>query len=518
MKTLLRRRSLAVLTGGALALGATVAVSPTASAASTDPPAQAAVGWLTSHLKDGVATYPQADYNDDWSAIIGYSSRPEYGVTIDVFLALAQLDLNAPTRSTILDGLARNATTYVAGFGSVSPAAAGKLATAVITGGRDPRAFGGRDLVADVEEATDATGETAGTYGGVGQAWATRALVLADSPEAPASLGFLLDQQCDDGSFPQDYGKACSGVDVDSTALAVAALSDAVAGGDQTVEDELVAAGRALAGAQGADGSFVGNDVPNSNSTGLAAVALSRGGRPAEAVKAARWIAARQVTDAGGAKLTGAVGAIAYDAPALADGVRFGIEPETHDQWIRASVQAAPALGLLAAPRAAVSVPKYARSGATVKVSVSGLAAGWRSSARVTGGPAAQAVASSAGRATFTVRVPKGTAKRTVSVSDRTGRVVASTTVQVLAAKKLRVTSPAKVRRGKTQRVVVRGLTAREPVRVYYRGKLVKRGVASSKGNFAYRVKVGKKAGKVKVVVRGAYADRQGVRTFRVVK
>ncbi|WP_286930286.1 MULTISPECIES: hypothetical protein [Aeromicrobium] len=518
MSTSLRRRALAVLAGGAVAVSTAVAVAPSASAAST-PSTSAATRWLESKLVGGIVTYDQADYNEDWSEIIGYSPKPEYGLTVDTFLAFDRLGASAATRSAILDGLAGAADTYVAGFG-ISPGAAGKLATAVVTGGRDPRAFGGRNLVADVEGKTiDATGETEGTYGGVGQAWATRALVLSGSAEAAGSLDFLTSKQCANGSFLQDYAADCgSAIEVDSTALAIQALGDAVANGHAEVADELAAAAQALAAAQAADGSFVGNGVPNTNSTGLAAVALSRAGRAAEATKAASWISRHQVTEATGGKLASQTGAIAYDRAALTAGTADGIDELAIDQWIRASTQAAPALAVLSSPKAAASVPRFARSGGTVAVTASGLAAGWSSTARVAGGSTARTVVPAAGRATFTLRVPKGTARRTVAVSDATGRTVASTSVQVLAAKKLRVSSKSKVRRAKVQKVVVRGLAAAEPVRVYYRGKLVKRGVASKSGTYTYRLKVGRKTGKVKVIVRGAYAERNGVRAFRVVK
>lgn len=519
MRTPLRRRALAVLAGGAVALSTAVAVAPTASAAPT-PSTSSAVRWLESHLVGGIVTYEQPDYNEDWSQIIGYSPKPEYGLTVDTFLALDRLGAAASTRTAMLDGLADAADTYVAGWGSVAPAAAGKLATAAGIGGRDPRAFGGRDLVADIESATnDETGETNDTYGLFGQTFATRGLIAGDSDEAATSVGYVAAQQCENGTFRQVLTAPCPEVpEIDTTTAALHTLLEARAAGitvDAAVVDRTVAA---IVAAQAADGSFVGNGVANTNSTGLAAAALARAGRTTEAAKAAAYVARHQVTEATGGKLASERGAVAYDGAALAAGREDGIDEFAIDQWIRASAQAAPALALLSAPKAAVSVPKYVRSGSTLKVTASGLAAGWSSTARVSGGTSARAVVPAAGRATFTLRAPKGTAKRAVVVGDATGRTVATSSVQVLAAKKLRVSSKSKVRRAKVQKVVVRGLVAGEPVRVYYRGKLVKRGVASKAGSYTYRLKVGKKVGRTKVIVRGAYAERNGVRVFRVVK
>ncbi|MBA4607793.1 hypothetical protein H1W00_04815 [Aeromicrobium sp. Marseille-Q0843] len=510
MSTSLRRRALAVLAGGAVAVSTAVAVAPSASAAST-PSTSAAGQWLSAQLTNGVVHNDQWDYDD-------------FGLTLDVLGALRALGVQPAVQQTILSTVTSRVDEYVEStFNEVTTfytASAGKLLLAVDAAGGDVASVGGRDLVAQIEAATnDETGESSDTYGLFGQTFATRGLIAGDSDEAAASVAYVAAQQCADGTFRQVLTAPCPEVpEIDTTTAALNALVDAREAGldvDAAVIDRAV---DAIAAAQAADGSFVGNGVPNTNSTGLAAVALSRAGRAAEATKAASWIARHQVTEATGGKLASETGAIAYDRAALTAGTADGIDELAIDQWIRASTQAAPALALLSSPRAAAAVPRFARSGGTVNVTASGLAAGWSSTARVAGGSTARKVVPAAGRATFTLRVPKGTARRTVAVSDATGRTVATTSVQVLAAKKLRVSSKSKVRRAKVQKVVVRGLAAAEPVRVYYRGKLVKRGVASKSGTYTYRLKVGRKTGKVKVIVRGAYAERNGVRVFRVVK
>ncbi|SKB07860.1 prenyltransferase/squalene oxidase repeat-containing protein [Aeromicrobium choanae] len=510
MCTTLRRRALAVLAGGAVAVSTAVAAAPTASAAPT--PSTAAAGqWLSAQLTNGVVHNDQWDYDD-------------FGLTLDVLGALRALDVQPAVQQQILSTVTSRVDEYVEstweGVTTFYPASAGKLALAVDAAGGDVASVGGRDLVAQIEAATnDETGESSDTYGLFGQTFATRGLIAGGSDEAATSVGYVAAQQCADGTFRQVLTAPCPEVpEIDTTAAALHTLVDAREAGltvDAAVVDRAVAA---IAAAQGADGSFVGNGVPNTNSTGLAAAALSRAGRATEATKAATWVARHQVTEATGGKLAAQAGAIAYDQAALTAGAEDGIDEFAIDQWVRASAQAAPALAVLSSPKASVSVPKFVRSGSALKVSASGLAAGWSSTARVAGGSTARTVVPAAGRATFTVRVPKGTARRAVVVGDSTGRAVASTSVQVLAAKKLRVSSKAKVRRAKVQKVVVRGLVAGEPVRVYYRGKLVKRGVATKTGTYTYRLKVGKRIGKAKVIVRGAYSERNGVRVFRVVK
>lgn len=511
MTTPLRRRALVALAGGAVAVSTVVATTPAATAATTSS-TSAAAAWLSGQLTGGVVHNELYDFDD-------------LGLSLDVLAALRSLDAQPAAQQQILTAVSARATEYVTytfeGTTTIYPGSAGKLLLAAKAAGRDVRAVGGRDLVADLEATTnDATGESSDTYGLFGQTFATRGLIAGGSDEAATSVGFITGQQCEDGSFRQNLEAACPEVpEIDTTAAVLTTLAEARAAGiavSQAVVDDAV---EALVGAQAADGSFVGNGVPNANTTGLAAVALSRAGRGVEAAKAATWVARHQVSDATGGRLSGEAGAVAYDAAALAAGAEDGIDEFTRDQWIRATVQAAPALTLVTGTRAAVSVPKYARSGATVRVTVSGLAAGWNVRARFAGTSPSAAVQPSAGRATFSLRVPKGTARRSLVVSDSTGRTVASTAVQVLAPRTLRVTpARAKVKRAKVQRIVVRGLTAREPVQVRYRGKLVKRGYATTQGTYTYRFKVGRKVGKATVSVRGAYADRKGSRTFRVVK
>jgi len=86
---------------------------------------------------------------------------------------------------------------------------------------------------------------------------------------------------------------------------------------------------------QKANGSFGGGpttSAANSNSTGLAAWALARGGKCRAADNATDWVAGLRKRS----------GAIAYDRKAY----RAGITDESLDQWRRATSQAAPSLRL----------------------------------------------------------------------------------------------------------------------------------------------------------------------------
>lgn len=511
MNSLLRRRALAVIAGGAVALSTAVAVTPTATAAPNSE--AAAVRWLEKSLTGSLAVYETS-----------FGPFTDYGLSLDVIQALSDLGAAPATRAAILATVTENLDSYVTpppsewGYAS---GGAGKFTHTAIRAGANPRNVGSRDLVAELEDATAETGESEGTYGGVGQAWATRGLVAADSAEKAASAEFLASKQCDDGGFLQNYAQPCpSTIAVDATAFAVFALSEAKASGVAGLEDDIDQARTALLAAQGADGSFVGDGTPNTNSTGLAAQALDLLGEPAAATKAARWVAGHQLTDASATgKLAGNSGAIAYNQAAVAAGRNFGIDAIDLGPWLLASAQAAPALALLAGPaRTAVAGPAFGAAGRTIKVAVAGLEPGWSAKAAVSGGATFTALVQANGRATFAVRLPKGTAKRTVTITDATGRKVGVKTVSVLGAKRLSPTMKKNVKRKKVQRVVVRGFAAGEPVQVRFRGKLVRTGKANRNGNVVRTFRVGTKLGKAKVVVRGMYANRKGVKTFRVVK
>lgn len=515
-----RTRALATAAVGAVALSTAAAVAPTATAASPSPNsyAYAAARWLEDQLVDDLAVY---SYEYEGATY----ETTDYGLTIDVLLALNDLGVRTATQSRILSALETHADDYVAGWG-VAPAAAGKLAVAARAAGEDPTAFGGRNLIADVADNTDdTTGETSDTYGGVGQAWATWGLAAGNSSELTKSVEFLLSQQCPDGGFKQVY-KTSGGATVpcpaelavDSTAFAIQALTAAKTAGATGVDDDIADAVAALVKAQAADGS-----IGNANSTGLAAKVLDRAGEKGAAGSAAAWLVKHQVTDAvaDGTKLATDAGAVALDDDALAAGKADGIEVLTLGQWIRATAQASSGVqALLPAATVTVAQPAaFVAAGASVAVTASGLTPGERYTAAISGGETKTGIVPATGPVLVTVQAPAGSSVRSISVTGSRSSRAGTTTTPVLAAKKLTPTlARTKVKRGKTQRVTVRGFAAGEPVKVYYRGKVVRTGVATTSGTFTRAVKVGRKTGKVKVTVRGAFSNRSGVKTFRVVK
>lgn len=324
---------------------------------------RAGATWLSSQVTHGAVHNDQYDTDD-------------YGLGIDVALALHAVDQQPATVRAISDRLAQHVKEYTApGYGTVT--SAGGTAKAVVlaqAAGADPTSYGGTDLVAQLERTVADRGPAAGRiqdvldpkeasaadYANVvGQAYAVEGLTAAGSPEAAAATTFLLAQQCQGGWFRLGFTKdsqapdqGCdadrtSKPDLDTTAFAVQALGETDSAQATAAVDSAVAW---LERQQAPDGSFGGGatGTPNTNSTGLAGTALAGAGDPAAAEKAATWVFGHQVLDC--RKFSPAVrGVIAYDDAGLTTAASKGISVKAEDQFRRASAGALPVLQWLPA-------------------------------------------------------------------------------------------------------------------------------------------------------------------------
>lgn len=262
----------------------------------TTDPAEAAAGWLVSAL------------TDDPAVDTGFG--PSAGPTIDVLFALAAAGVAAEVIEAIADWLTTQAPAYTTGAGlgfdaddAVYAGATAKLALAMLVVDRDPRDVAGVDLIARLQarEVTDATDGLLGRFTDrsdfgdfstpLTQSLALLALERAGATPSPAAVAALTDQACEDGGIPSSFrtaeDAACT-ASVDTTGYAVQAL---LAVGAEDVATEAVAW---LVSAQATDGSFASGDGTNTNSAGLAAVALSLGGEATAAAAARAWILTQQ--------------------------------------------------------------------------------------------------------------------------------------------------------------------------------------------------------------------------------
>lgn len=337
----------------ALAVGAGLALTPTAAQAATTPQAEAAAGWLAGDLPaDNLV-----------KVTFGADQFPDFGLTIDYALAFYGLGVQTAVADGIVDSLAANPATigeYTTNvdFGdredSQIAGATAKAATVVQARGGDPTDFGGQDLISDVEGLVADDGPSLGramdrtdfdeNSNAIGQSFVVRSLTTAGSDEATAATDYLVAQQCDNGGFllalSDDGCGTATNISIDTTAFVVQALAEAGDAGYEGADAAIADAVDFLVDTQAEDGSFSDVTGPNSNSTGLAAVALATGGESAAATAAADYVADLQISGGENA------GAIAFTPGAL----EAGTDGELGDQFRRATAQAAPGLAFASEP------------------------------------------------------------------------------------------------------------------------------------------------------------------------
>jgi hypothetical protein len=357
-----RRALLGIVTAAALTGSALVAPAGAATA-----PASASSDWLVTQLDSGLVS---SEYHDGST----WQSYTDFGLTLDFYYAFDQLGTRAGQRQAILDAIEPRAAEYTDAWGTTYAGAMGKLLTAVQTQGIDPSTYGTGDLLTRLEGMVVESGPEQGRAKDVtagddssntfGQAFVATALTQASSTEAADAISFLLAQQCAAGYFRElmeSSDHTCDGgtaeqsqPDVDATASTAIALQTLLADAPLSVREQarvaLRDAVRWLVGVQRDSGAFVGNGRPNSNSTGLAAVALDEAGRDAAAAEAARWVNTLRVTP----RLTRTsalrardAGAVAYDVAAMKLAKSQGITRDVRYTWRRSTAQAAPALDAL---------------------------------------------------------------------------------------------------------------------------------------------------------------------------
>ncbi|MCW2866253.1 MAG: hypothetical protein JWR20_441, partial [Marmoricola sp.] len=362
----------------------------------------------------------------------------------------------------------------------------------------------------------------------LGLAFAPRGLAEAGSAEAPAALGYLLQQQCPGGGFRLAFpapsaAQACTSKSagaVDATSIAVAEIAQLPVT-DATTR-AIYRARAWLRGQQRVDGSFdggTGTPGSNSNTTGLAAVALGTGDA-AEA--ASTWVARRQVPAGQTGALAADKGAIAYDDAAKNAAATNGIGSAAadRDQWDRATAQAAGALLVVNPAHRALGLTGpsgYQRAGSTVTLDGSGLLAGRTAQLSGTGLSAYRTSTSSTWQQRVTL--PAGTATRRYVLGEDTG-LSAARSIKVLGTKKLAVAvSRYRVRRSHYVTATVSGLASGEKATISYRGSRVRSGAASTSGTFKATFRVGRSLGRKAVVGVGQFTDiRRGTGYVRVVR
>jgi hypothetical protein len=315
------RRILAILTIFLLVLAPGASVS--ANQFTVGRALTGAVTWLT--------TQQRAD-----GGFAGFTGESDPGMTVDAVLALASVGIDPGSVQQVGGASAIAYLESVATRYSEKPGGAAKLILAAVASGRDPRAFGGVDLVARLQRAYD---RATGLYDQqlFSNAYALLALAAAGVPVPERAVQAVLERQAADGSWAWDGSTEPGAGDSNTTALVIQALVAAGQREHPQVRQALVY----LRSVQAADGSFAYQPadqlVGDANSTALAVQALLAAG---EEPQSPSW---RFALDAL-ARFANSSGALRWrdDAP---------------DDNLFATVQAIPALAREAFPLRGIALP-----------------------------------------------------------------------------------------------------------------------------------------------------------------
>ncbi|WP_244932084.1 hypothetical protein [Nocardioides sp. W7] len=524
------RRAVGLLAAPALAVSAIVAVSAPAAQAGPVPapagadrsPAAAGAAYLASQPgPDGLI---KSWYI--WPENTPPQSSIDYGLTIDAAYALDAVGGQPAKLTALTDALQGAIGSYATGGGSRA-----KLASYLLAQGRSGSAIDGlvTALEGNISEDTGIVGRLVDPdpydYNSpLTQAYAVAALDLAGSDEADEALDFLLGQQCEAG-FVQEYfpakdaadqtcdGAAAPVASVDTTALTVLMLQ----GQKGETATELAEATSWLASQQAADGSW----GANANSTGLAGWALGVSGNTAAAAKAAGWVRAHQLANAGSCAPYAAqdAGAVTLDDLGYANAASGALDQVDTSVATRATTQALPALlwapgGAAAGDTAVTATTKLVRAGSTQTVGLRG--APGDTLCVSANGTSTRVLLPASGTASTSVKLSTRTRKTSVSVVDAGGETDA-VAITGLGAKRVLFSVGKKAHRGKKVVVKVRGLAKGESVVVTFRGVKVAQGKANAQGKKTLRFKA-TKVGRAKVLVRGQFKNRRNSKVITVTR
>lgn len=244
----------------------------------------------------------------------------DFGLTIDGAYALAATRQDDAAFTKIVqfldeqkaDGTGRTINDWT-GIGTeyASGGSLGKEALLAEVAGKDPRAFGGHDLIAALDDAvcaeastgTDTTCATPGSYAYSPSVFSQSLAIMAqlragDTANAAAPVAYLKGLQQPGGAWPSLI-PATADSDVDSTAMAVMALALLP---DDADASAAVARGVAwIAKQQKADGGFPGAAGDSTNSAALAvqALTLDKSAYTTEITKTLAFLASQQNPDGG---------------------------------------------------------------------------------------------------------------------------------------------------------------------------------------------------------------------------
>ncbi len=322
----------------AIAVGvALLATTPAAYAGSED--------WTGSGLARQLA-----DNGHHFSVDYGGTLYDDYGLTLDGVLALDATGVAKKEAMASTHYVGDHLADYI-GYSPDAYAGATAKALVVARAQRLGNAPTGLNLLTQLKSLETATGRFSdksawGDYSNTfSQSFALIALKKAGATASRKSVAYLKLQQCPNGGFREtEADTACTDntkADPDATAIAIQGLVATPKTLDRA--KRIFRAASYLVGLQNNGGGIKGGpgQVPNANTTGLAALSLQTAGRYTAAAKARGFLKAVRYGCAFPAPMRGL---IAYDKARFAEAKSQGAAAVVTDQDRRASTQAA--LGL----------------------------------------------------------------------------------------------------------------------------------------------------------------------------
>ncbi|MEU3975429.1 prenyltransferase/squalene oxidase repeat-containing protein [Streptomyces bacillaris] len=308
-----------VRAGGGATPSPTPTDGPSVPVGKIDVPA--AARWVSEQLHDGSHVVDEG------------SETPNYFLTTEAAYALAAAGGKSPALDKVVAALASGATEYAYPAGPEeapdAPAAARLALVAAATEG-DPRAFGGRDLLGDLEKNVCASGPAPGCTAkgdfrgaayGDGQALAVLALLRGGVVPPADAVTRLTQLVCEDGSVTSILigpGEHCDG-DPMTTGLVALVLDEA--GGQDAAVAKTVAYLKKAQLRSGAFPPYNGATTGSVAATAYAAQALRALGEARAADAAVWWLSREQLADGGFGFDEGAEsGALYATAPAVLAG------------------------------------------------------------------------------------------------------------------------------------------------------------------------------------------------------
>jgi hypothetical protein len=242
----------------AAVLGASLVTTP--AAAGTSHRVDAAAGWLAGQMADGERLETE----------FGGVKYPDQGLTIDAIFAFAAARTARDHSDRAIAWLAKPDVqgAYLGTDGESYAGPHAKLAVAARMKGKDPKSFGGTDLIAGLKALQAPSGRYSdrSQFGDFSNAF-TQSYALVALGKDARGTAYLAGSQCPDGGFPVTFEASPCVSDVDATAIVIQALRSQ----GKPVRNAVAW----LKSKQQADGGFPSaQGGSNANSTGLAAQVL----------------------------------------------------------------------------------------------------------------------------------------------------------------------------------------------------------------------------------------------------